>query len=169
VDFSLLEDAGDVATARERLQIHNTNPSCAGCHLIMDPMGLALENFDGAGRYRATENGVALDTSGELDGVIYEDVDGLTRAMRDHPKLPYCLVNRLYAYATGGPVSLRYDREILANFLERFSGHGYKVPNLLRDIALSRAFSRVRADQQPAETVVNAAGKSPARIALDLQ
>jgi len=169
VDFSLLEDAGDVATARERLQIHNTTPSCAGCHLIMDPMGLALENFDGAGRYRATENGVALDTSGELDGVIYEDVDGLTRAMRDHPKLPYCLVNRLYAYGTGGPVSLRYDREILAHFLERFARHGYKVPDLLRDIALSRAFSQVRSDQRPAETVVNATGKSPARIALDLQ
>ena len=169
VDFSLLEDAGDVATARERLEIHSTNPSCAGCHLIMDPMGLALENFDGAGRYRETENGVALDTSGELDGTLYEDVDGLTSAMRDHPKLPYCLVNRLYAYGTGGPVSLRYDREILANFLERFAGHGYKVPNLLRDIALSRACSRVRADQQPAETVVNATGKSPARIALDLQ
>lgn len=169
VDFSLLEDAGDVATARERLQIHNTTPSCAGCHLIMDPMGLALENFDGAGRYRATENGVALDTSGELDGVIYEDVDGLTRAMRDHPKLPYCLVNRLYAYGTGGPVSLRDDREILAHFLERFARHGYKVPDLLRDIALSRAFSQVRSDQRPAETVVNATGKSPARIALDLQ
>ncbi len=168
VDFSLLEDAGDVATARERLQIHNSTPSCAGCHLIMDPMGLGLENFDGAGRYRATENGVALDTSGELDGTLYEGVDGLTRAMRNHPKLPYCLVNRLYAYGTGGPVSLRYDREILAHFLERFAGHGYKVPDLLRDIANSRAFSSVRVGTTAAETVANATGKSPARIALDL-
>lgn len=167
VDFSLLEEAGDLKTARERLQIHSTNPSCAGCHLIMDPMGLALENFDGAGRYREAENGVVLDTSGELDGVIYEDVDGLTKAMRDHPKLPYCLVNRLYAYGTGGPVSLRYDREILAHFLARFAGNGYKVPDLLRDIANSQAFSSVRADPAAAETVATATGAS--QVALQQQ
>lgn len=163
VDFSLLEDAGDLKTARERLKIHSTNPSCAGCHLIMDPMGLALENFDGAGRYRATENGVELDISGELDGALYDDVDGLATALRNHPKLPYCLVNRMYAYGTGGPVSLRYDREILTYFLQRFSGHGYKVPDLLRDIALSQAFSRVRAAPV---TVADATEMQPRQIAL---
>lgn len=167
VDFSALEDAGDLPTARERLQIHNTNPSCAGCHLITDPMGLALEHFDGAGRYRETENGAVLDTSGELDGVLYDDVPGLTRAMRDHPKLPYCLVNRLYAYGTGGPVSLRYDRDILARLLEQFAGHGYKIPDLLRDIALSGAFSKVRA--APAESVTDAAKASPSQFARNLQ
>ncbi len=161
VDFSLLEDAGDLKTARERLKIHSTNPSCAGCHLITDPMGLALENFDGAGRYRATENGVELDISGELDGALYDDVDGLATALRNHPKLPYCLVNRMYAYGTGGPVSLRYDREILAYFLQRFSGHGYKVPDLLRDIALSQAFSRVRA-----APVADTVETQPRQIAL---
>ena len=165
VDFSALEDAGEVATARERLSIHNSIPSCAGCHLIMDPMGLSLENFDGAGRYREKENGVLLDVSGELDGTVYEDVNGLTRALRDHPKLPYCLVNRLYAYGTGGPVTLRYDRDILAHFVERFAGHGYKVPDLLRDIALSRAFSRVRPDPRPAATVADAADALPSQRA----
>ncbi len=147
VDFSLLEDAGDLSTARERLQIHNTNPACAGCHLITDPMGLALEKFDGAGRYRETENGVPLDTSGELDGAFYDGVDGLTAAMRDHPKLPLCLVNRLYAYGTGGPVSLRHDRDILAYFTDRFGEQGFRVPELLRDIALSKAFRQVRPPQ----------------------
>lgn len=162
VDFSLLEDAGDLKTARERLQIHSTNPACAGCHLIMDPMGLALENFDGAGRYRETENGVELDISGELDGAKYDDVDGLVMALRNHRKLPYCLVNRIYAYATGGPVTLRYDREILAHFVDRFAVNGYKVPELLRDIALSQAFSRVRATPGTAKTVVGetSAGQS---------
>jgi len=166
VDFSSLEDAGDLPTARDRLQIHNTNPSCAGCHLITDPMGLALEHFDGAGRYRETENGAVLDISGELDGAVYDDVPGLARAMRNHPKLPYCLVNRLYAYGTGGPVSLRYDRDILAHFLEQFAGHGYKVPDLLREITLSAAFSKVRA--APAETVTDANITSPSRLARNL-
>jgi len=167
VDFSALEDAGDVKTARERLQVHNTNPSCAGCHLITDPMGLSLENFDGAGRYREHENGITLDISGELDGTLYEDVDGLARAMRDHRKLPYCLVNRLYAYGTGGPVSLRYDRDILAHFVERFAGYGYKVPDLLREIAISKAFSRVR--PEPAANVVTANSASPSRIDVNQQ
>ena len=167
VDFSLLEDAGDLNTARERLKIHDSIPSCAGCHLITDPMGLALEHFDGAGRYRETENGAALDTSGELDGAEFTDADGLNLAVRNHPKLPYCLVNRLYAYGTGGPVSLRYDRDILAYFLEQFAGHGYKVPDLLRDIALSSAFSKVRA--APAATVTDANIASPSRLARNLQ
>ena len=144
VDFSLLEDAGDVPTARERLDVHNTNPSCAGCHLITDPIGLTLENFDGAGRFRATENGAELDLSGELDGFTYDGVEGLTRSLRDHPKLPYCLVNRLYAYGTGGPVSLKHDRDTLSYLEQRFADTGYRVPDLLREIALSQAFSSVR-------------------------
>ena len=169
VDFSALEDAGDVKTARERLQIHSTNPTCAGCHLITDPMGLSLENFDGAGRYREQENGVVLDISGELDGALYEDVNGLTRAMRNHRKLPYCLVNRLYAYGTGGPVTLRYDRDILAHFVERFAAHGYKVPDLLREIATSQAFSQVRPELKPADNVVTASKASPSQNAVNPQ
>ncbi len=167
VDFSALEDAGDVPTARERLKVHNSNPSCAGCHLITDPMGLALENFDGAGRFRETENGAELDISGELDGAEYDTVGGLAQAMRDHPKLPYCLVNRLYAYGTGGPVSLRYDRNILSYFEERFGEHNYRVPELLREIAISKAFSRVRPAPEAAEQVVNGNRANPSKLALN--
>lgn len=159
VDFSALEEAGDVPTARERLQVHNENPSCAGCHLITDPIGLALENFDGAGRYRETENGAALDISGELDGALYDTVAGLAFAMRDHPKLSSCLVNRLYSYGTGGPVTLKYDRDILSYFTARFAEQGYAVPELLRDIALSDAFVTVRPEVPPADIV---AAKAPA-------
>ena len=155
VDFSALEEAGDVPTARERLKVHNTNPSCAGCHLITDPMGLSLENFDGAGRYRTTENGAQLDISGELDGVVYNDVEGLTTAMRDHPKLSYCLVNRIYAYGTGGPLSLKHDRDTLSLFEDRFILEGHRLRSLLRDIVLSKAFSRVRAEPVTEVTAVS--------------
>ena len=156
-------DAGDVKTARERLIVHNTNPTCAGCHLITDPMGLSLENFDGAGRYRDNDNGVELDIGGELDGAFYDDVKGLTDAMRNHRKLPYCLVNRLYAYGTGGPVSLRYDRDILAHFVDRFAGHDYKLQALLREISTSRAFRQVRPHREPASPVVTAATVAPSQ------
>jgi hypothetical protein len=165
VDFSLLEDAGDLDTARERLTIHSTNPSCAGCHLITDPMGLAMENFDGAGIFRETENGAVLDTSGELDGAEFEDVVGLAQAMRDHPKLPYCLVNRMYAFGTGGPVSLRYDRNILSFFVDRFAENNYQVPLLLREIAISQAFTRVRPD--PTSEVSEMSPRKELEIALN--
>ncbi len=144
VDFSGLEEDENAATARERLKVHNTNPSCAGCHLITDPMGYSLENFDGAGRFRETDNGAPLDITGELDGVFYEDIRGLANAMRNHPKLSSCLVNRLYSYGTGGPVSLRQDRDNLQNFEQSFIGNEYRLPALLRDLALSDAFATVR-------------------------
>jgi hypothetical protein len=162
VDFSLLEEDADASTARERLAAHNSNPSCAGCHLITDPMGLSLENFDGAGRFRVDENGVELDIAGELDGTFYDDIAGLAQAMRDHPKLSACLVNRLYAYGTGGPVSLRDDRDTLRWFEDRFAANGHRLPALLRDLALSEAFSTVRPEQTPINTDESTPIKSPA-------
>ena len=156
VDFSLLEDAGDVATARERIDIHVTNPSCAGCHLITDPIGLALENFDGAGSYREKENNVVIDTTGVLDGAEYDDPNGLTNALRDHPKLPTCLVNRAFAYGTGGPVEMRSDREVLEYFEAQFVEQGYKVKDLLREIATSNVFKQVRPGNRSEAAVASA-------------
>ena len=165
VDFSSLEEAEDAATAKERLAVHNTNPSCAGCHLITDPMGLSLENFDGAGRFRETENGAPLDIAGELDGIFYEDIAGLAQATRNHPKLSACLINRLYAYGTGGPVSLREDRDTLAGFEARFAENEYRLPALLRDIALSDAFSRVRSEESEGRMRDSLRMKAPAERA----
>jgi hypothetical protein len=144
VDFSGLAEDENALTARARLTVHNENPSCAGCHLITDPMGLSLENFDGAGLFRETEDGAELDITGELDGIFYDDISGLASAMRDHPKLSYCLVNRLYAYGTGGPVTLKDDRDTLSWLETKFIDGGHKLPAVLRDLALSQAFSSIR-------------------------
>jgi len=168
VDFSKLEDAdASLHTARERLAVHATNASCAGCHKIMDPTGLALEHFDGAGEYRETEKGAPLDTSGNLDGKEFKDIQGLSQALHDHPSLPTCLVKRVYSYGTGGPSSVSKDKELLAHFSERFAKAGYRLPDLLRDIALSNAFSEIREEpKKPATTVVKTpAAKSTQRVA----
>ena len=157
VDFSGLEEDENALTARARLRVHNENPSCAGCHLITDPMGLSLENFNGAGLFRETEDGAELDITGELDGVFYDDISGLASAMRDHPKLSYCLVNRLYAYGTGGPVTLKDDRDTLRWLETQFIDGGHKLPAVLRDLALSQAFSSIRSIELPR---VNIAGES---------
>jgi hypothetical protein len=144
VDFSLLEDADSrLATARERLDLHRTNPVCAGCHKITDPIGLAFEHFDGAGRYRATERGAPIDASGALDGKTFDDLAGLSVALRDHPQLGACLVKRVYGWATGAPVQPS-DKAMLDWLGERFAAEGYRLPELLRTVALSSAFATVR-------------------------
>jgi hypothetical protein len=129
-------------TMRERLTVHRTEPTCAGCHKLMDPIGLALENFDSDGEYRVSENGEALDTSGELDGIHFTDAVGLGRAMHDNPATGACLVRRLYSYATGRAPA-RHDMPWI-RYLERsFVADGYRVPELMRRIATSENFFRV--------------------------
>ena len=144
VDFSLLEDADSrLKTARERLDLHRSNPVCAGCHKITDPIGLAFENFDGAGQYRATERGAAIDPSGVLDGRKFDDLAGLSQAVQDHPQLSACLVKRVYGWATGGPTQPA-DKPMLDWLGEQFAADGYRLPDLLRRVALSGAFATVR-------------------------
>jgi hypothetical protein len=143
VDFSALENPdAHYKTQRERVAVHLKNATCAGCHKIMDPMGLALENFDGAGRYRATEAGAPIDSSGSLDGKKFENVQGLAQALHDSPALPTCLVSRMYSYGAGGPPPPR-DRPLLTYLNKKFADEGYRIPDLLKTIASSNSFSQV--------------------------
>ncbi len=144
VDFSLFEDpASSLHTARERLNAHQANPICAGCHKVTDPIGLALENFDGAGRYRDNERGAPIDASGALDGKKFSDAAELGAVLRDNPALTACLVKRMYSYGIGGPAPKADDKGMLPYLREQFAGNGYRVPGLMRTIALSPAFSAV--------------------------
>jgi len=152
VDFSDVENPDpSLRTARQRLEAHNSNPACAGCHKIMDPIGLALEHFDGAGQYRETQGGAPIKIDGDLDGAIFTDVEGLAKALHDHPSLPTCLVERVYAYAVGGPLSGRIDWPITDYFAAKFAESGYRFPALLKTIAVSDAFSKVRKLEPPTE------------------
>ncbi|MDA0892880.1 MAG: DUF1592 domain-containing protein [Proteobacteria bacterium] len=144
VDFSDFNDDANAVnrTARQRLSAHNEEASCAGCHKLMDPIGLAMETFDGAGQLRTMENGVVIDTTGELDGISYNDAVGLGEALRQNPSAPACVTNRLYAYGTGrSPVPA--ERQWMAYLEEKFAQTGYKIPDLLREMVLSDAFYRV--------------------------
>jgi hypothetical protein len=141
VDFSAVEDpTSPFKTARARLNFHQENPVCAGCHKIMDPMGLALENFDGIGRYRTEEKGETIDASGTLDGKPFKDVTELGRVLHDHPSLPTCVVRRAYTYGSGGPATPGI-KPTLDHFGAKFAEAGYSMPELLRAIALSDSFS----------------------------
>jgi len=144
VDFTLFEDTTSTVhrTARERLTAHWANPACAGCHRIMDPIGLALESFDTAGEYRSTENAAPIDTTGALNGVPFKSAAELGKILHDAPAVPSCLVRRVYEYATGRSVE---ESEIawLGDLTKRFAADGYRFPELLRRVALSDAFYRI--------------------------
>ena len=153
VDFSAVENpSSTIKTQRERVALHLKNPVCAGCHKITDPMGLALENFDGSGAFRTAEKGEAIDASGSLDGKAFTDVVGLGKVLHDHPQLPQCLVRRVFAYGTGGPTSSD-DKPLLDYFDKEFAVRGYRVPDLLRTMALSEAFAVARDEnREPAKS-----------------
>ncbi|HME40845.1 MAG TPA: DUF1592 domain-containing protein [Steroidobacteraceae bacterium] len=146
VNFATAQDTHNpnFKTMRARLTAHRTDPTCAGCHKLMDPMGLALENFDSDAGYRTAENGQPLDTSGELDGIEFTDAAGLGRALHDNPATGPCFVRRLYSYATGrAPV--RRDMAWIRYLEKSFAEDGYRAPELLRRIAVSDNFYRVAA------------------------
>jgi hypothetical protein len=141
VDFQIVQDTSNPVykTARDRLNAHAQNPVCAGCHKLTDPMGLALENFDGGGAYRATENGVKIDTAGELDRVKFDDAQGLGQALHDHPAATACVVNRMSSYGLGR-VTTRQESQWIEALKADFAKDGYKIPALIRRIAASPEF-----------------------------
>ena len=126
-------------TAKERLDVHSTEASCRKCHILTDPIGLAMEAFDGIGKYRSEENGAVIDTSGEFDGTAFSGPDELGRAFADNPLLGACLVENLYRYAVGRKQT-NPERRLLRHLEDRFADQAYQVPALMRDIALSSAF-----------------------------
>ena len=148
VNFKIVLDTSNPVykTARERLTAHRSNPVCAGCHKFVDPIGLSLENFDGIGAYRTRENEVPIDTSGELGGNKFDGPQGLGRAMHDDPATVSCLVDRLESYALGRQLS-KQDQPILQELQQGFANSGYRLPQLLRQIATDDSFYRVSPPQ----------------------
>lgn len=141
----LPEPSPDLPTARDRLTEHRENASCAGCHAQMDPIGLALENFDGVGVWRDQENGATIDPSGELDGVAYPDAVGLGETLSEHPRLLECMVRNLYRYATGHIETLGEARSIYL-LAKDFEEDGL-VRALLSELLMSEGFRTAGAPQ----------------------
>jgi len=94
-------------TMKERMALHRTLPQCQGCHLLMDPLGLALENYDPIGRWRTREvSGAPVDATGDLpDGTVLAGAEQMRRFVKDDPKLPACLTEHLLTYALGRGLS----------------------------------------------------------------
>jgi hypothetical protein len=92
-------------TTRELFAAHSTDPFCAGCHSLMDPIGLGFENYDGVGLWRTTENGKPIDATGDL---LATDVDGkfvgvpaLGARLAGSARVGGCVVTEWFRYAFG--------------------------------------------------------------------
>ncbi len=141
------EPEGDV-TMRQRLAEHRKSPACAGCHNILDPVGLGLEELDGIGRQRSVEAGAPLDTSGGLPesaesptaDVPYAGAAQLVSKLKDDPRFARCLTRNLLGYALGRSVTQGDSPELEA--LTSAQTASTSLPQLLRAIALSPAFRR---------------------------
>ena len=108
---------------------------CAGCHKLTDPLGLALENFDSAGEFRTSENGVTIDASGELSGKPFVGPSGLGQTVHDDPAATSCIAQRAFEFETGyAPAK---DDAQWQQIQQRFAASHYDVLQLLRAIALS--------------------------------
>lgn len=141
VNTALPEPTGMRRTMRERLQTHLTNDTCTGCHSLMDPIGLGLENFNGLGLYRRTDNGAAITTFGNIDTDRFTDVTDLSRLLHDHPSVGPCMVDRMYRYATGHAETDSEQVE-LAHMTDFYAAQGYRIRQLMFAIATSDGFRR---------------------------
>jgi hypothetical protein len=139
VNTMIPEPSPDAPTLRDRVRIHLTDPFCASCHRITDPIGLGFEHFDGLGSYRAADDGATLDVSGELEGKPFNGAVEIGHLISEHPKLAPCLARTVYQYANGR-VATDEEDALIEWYAAGFAGDDDHVLALLRDIATSQAF-----------------------------
>ncbi len=131
-------------TVRQKLDVHRTSPQCNGCHKAMDPMGLAFESFDGLGAYRTSENGLPIDTSGELDGVPFKNAAELGTLLRKSPKVGACLARNLFRFAMGH-LEEEGEEPLMDELARSLETDGYRFGSLVLNVVKSRGFRYVAA------------------------
>jgi hypothetical protein len=138
-------DTSKAQTTRQRFAAHTSAPFCSGCHGAFDPMGNAFESYDGIGRYRTTENGVAIDSSGAIVGTTSSDgpvadAVGLTRALAASPDVYECFARQVFRFDLGRRETDADDCAIKQQ-TKVFVDNGLDMRELLIAIATSPAFA----------------------------
>ncbi len=140
-----------VLTMRERMEAHRANPACAVCHRMMDPLGFALENFDGLGRWRETigELGAAIDSSGVLpDGTAFNGPGGLREILLSKQDLfVETFTERLLTYALGRGVE-HYDLPTVRKITREAADDDHRWSSIILGIVRSVPFQMRRASDE---------------------
>jgi hypothetical protein len=130
---------------RERLQTHRANPTCAGCHIMLDPLGFAMENYDAIGRWRTVENRNKVDATGRVpDGSAVDGVVQLREALlRDPEVFAGTFTERMLTYALGRGLQY-YDMPVERAILKSAKASNYRFSSIVLGIVDSTPF-RMRA------------------------
>ena len=143
---ALPEGMTATGSIRDRLEAHVTNPVCASCHRVMDPLGFGLDNFDAIGRYRTEDQGYPIDASGTLaDGTPFADGREMVALLAKNPAVYRCMVEKLYTYAGRSPYRIEATEAIDA-LTQRFMDGGYSLPDLIVDLVTSPSFTSRRGE-----------------------
>lgn len=135
-------------TLRQRTELHTTNPACANCHKILDPIGFGLENFDAIGRWREKdESGGAIDAAGELPGGKRFSTPAQLKRIIAERKDDFCrnLTAKLLAYALCRQLE-GYDEIVVDQLSAAVAKDGYRMQTLVVGVVTSYPFMNRRVD-----------------------
>jgi hypothetical protein len=138
---------GKSLSTRERMEEHRKNPACTSCHKVIDPLGLALENFDVVGAWRIKDNGVSVDAIGVLyDGTKMAGPADLRQALLNHSdSLIRNFADNLMAYALGRRIEY-YDQPAIRVIAKKAAQNGNRFSTFVLGIVNSAAFQMSTAE-----------------------
>jgi cytochrome c551/c552 len=134
-------------TVRERMEAHRKNPDCTSCHRVIDPLGLALENFDVTGAWRIKDNGHSIDASGTLyDGTALNGPATLRQALLNHSETVLrTFTENLMAYALGRRIEY-FDMPTIRAIIQKAGQNDLRFSSFVMGIVHSAAFQMSRAE-----------------------
>ncbi len=132
---------GKSVSLREQLEKHRADATCASCHARIDPLGLALENFDAIGRWRDKDGKLPVDASSTLaDGRAVNGPDGLATILKaDRGAFAECLAEKMLIYALGRGLN-RSDRKTVTALAQQMARDDYRISGLILGIVRSEPF-----------------------------
>jgi len=144
---------GKVLSLRERMEKHRANPVCAGCHRSMDPIGFAMENFDGIGRWRVKEDQQPIDATGTLfTGAKIDGISGLRREIAAHPEVFVgVLTERMLTYALGRGLE-SYDMPAVRKIVHDARATNYRFSAIVLGVTRSVPFQMKETSLKVRET-----------------
>lgn len=140
-DLKTVTDDGRPLSMRGQMERHRENPSCAACHVRMDPLGFSLENFDAIGRWRTTTGGLPVDASAVFaDGTPIDGVAGLRAFILKHQdRYVHTFVSKMLTYALGRQLTYR-DEPAVRRIVRDAAPSGYRWSAIVRGIVSSTPF-----------------------------
>ena len=141
VNTNLPQDVAEPKSLKQLMEQHRASPTCASCHRVMDPLGFALENFDGVGEWRAKDRSGAIDATGQLaDGSRVDGPVSLRKALLKKPDMfARVLTEKLTTYALGRGVEF-YDQPTIRSIARDASRQNYRLSSIVAGIVKSPAF-----------------------------